>query len=138
MRINNTQNCNVFGKLYVKPNEFTGFDKRLLQQCEGLLSKTQHVDVFIVSPYCVAIKNKKTDILQRIRSFYLYPQENTVGVEVDSVEGFYNYKVKYDSQVEAKNIWRDLCESSKTNNLLCYTNFALWLEKSFFTKKEEH
>ena len=79
MRINKTQNCSVFGKLYVKTDELYGISKFSLKHCEELLSKTKHVDVYIDSKG-VSIKKKMTEILQEIQSFSLFPQEKAVGI----------------------------------------------------------
>ena len=79
MRINKVQNNLAFGKLLVYENKMHEFSSSILKRYERRLSDTKHVDL-IIDSHGFAIKQKITDILQRIQSFSLFPQENAVGV----------------------------------------------------------
>ena len=81
MRINNAHYCSAFGKLYVNTDDLYGISKSSLKQCYDSLSTTKHVDVFIDSQG-ITIKKKMTEILQKIQSFSLFPQEKSVGINV--------------------------------------------------------
>ncbi len=130
MRINKTQSCSVFGKLYVKTDELYGISKFSLKHCEELLSKTKHVDVYIDSKG-VSIKKKMTEILQEIQSFSLFPQENAVGITlIENLEKKV-YRMFYKTDEIAKENWKRLCDTSNLNKLEVTTKIALWLEKYF-------
>ena len=133
MRVSSVQNCSAFGKLYINTNELIGITKSSLKSCEGKLSKTKHIDVVIDSKG-IAIKKKMTDILQRVQSFSLYPQENAVGITVleDSVKK--TYKMYYETVDEAKKNWENLFDKTNLNKLEALTKIALWLEKYFELK----
>ena len=130
MRINNTQFCNAFGKLYIKTDEIYGISKSSLKRCEGLLSKTKHVDIFIDSKG-ISIKKKMTEILQKIQSFSLYPQENAVGISVIENLEKKVYKMTYKTEDEAKSTWKNLYDTTNLNKLEATTKIALWLENYF-------
>lgn len=134
MRINGTQSCNAFGKLYIKTNEIYGISQSSLKQSEELLSKTKHVDVFIDSQG-ITIKKKMTEILQKIQSFSLFPQENSVGISVMENSEKNIYKLFYETLEEAKDNWKNLCNMKNLNKLESTTKVALWLDNYFESKK---
>lgn len=133
MRSNKVQNFVVFKQLQVKPNSFRDFNPSVIKKSQDRLSETKFFDL-IIDSQGIAIKKKKTDVLQRIQSFSLYPQENSVGVKMLSKLGDSIYKFKYESYEKAHMIWREFCESCQKNNLEGYTNFVLWLEENIINK----
>ena len=134
MRINNAHYCSAFGKLYVNTDDLYGISKSSLKQCEKLLSKTKHVDVFIDSQG-ITIKKKMTEILQKIQSFSLFPQENSVGICVMENTERNVYKLFYGTLEEAKENWKNLCKITNLNKLESTTKIALWLERYFESEK---
>ena len=83
----------------------------------------------IIDSHGLAIKEKKTDILNRIQSFSLFPQENSVSVNMIGEETP-KYKFNYPTLPIAKNVWNDLREKASEGTFLeFYTNIALWLEE---------
>ena len=69
MRINKVQNNLAFGKLLVYENKMHEFSSSVLKRYERRLSGTKHVDL-IIDSHGFAIKEKMTDILQRILFFH--------------------------------------------------------------------
>ena len=123
MRINSTQSCNAFGKLYIKTNEIYGISQSSLKQCEERLSKTKHVDIFINSQG-ITIKKKMTEILQKIQSFSLYPQDNAVGITVLGKDTKNIYIKTYETLEEAKNIWYSFSKNNFSEQLEHLTEIA--------------
>ena len=108
MRINKVQNNPVFGKLLVHENKMQEFSSSVLKRYERRLSDTKHVDL-IIDSHGFAIKEKMTDILQRIQSFSLFPQENAVGINVNDGNGCKKtYKAFYETLDKARKAWKDL------------------------------
>ena len=126
MRINSVQNTIGFKKLDIRTHELLEIGESTLQKCQKRLANTKHVDV-IIDSHGIAIKNKMTDILQRIQSFSLFKEEQTIGINVDNGNEK-TYKIKYDSYEEAKNSWKDLYETYYKKALEGYTKAALLLE----------
>ena len=134
MRINNAHYFSAFGKLHINTDELYGISKSSLKQCEKLLSKTKHVDVFIDSQG-ITIKKKMTEILQKIQSFSLFPLERAVGITVIENNEKKVLKMFYKTTEEAKRSWRTLSNCSWLNNIESHTIIALWLDNYFESKK---
>ena len=126
MRVNMVQNQVTFKKLELRSDVVFDIGESTIKNCQKKLSKTKHVDV-IIDSHGLAIKNKMTDILQRIQSFSLFKEEQAIGINVDNGNEK-TYKIKYDSYEEAKNSWKDLYETYYTKALEGYTKAALLLE----------
>jgi hypothetical protein len=128
MRINKIQNSHAFGKLFIQENKVQEFSSSILKQYEQRLSKTKHVDL-IIDSQGFAIKEKMTDILQRIQSFSLFPEENAVGVNVnDGKNNTKTYKTVYKTLDKAKDVWKDLYKTSQKDCIDRYTEVTLWID----------
>ena len=136
MRINKVQNNLAFGKLLVYENKMHEFSSSVLKRYERRLSDTKHVDL-IIDSHGFAIKEKMTDILQRIQSFSLFPQENAVGVNVNDGRGNKKtYKTVYSSLEKAKEAWTSLYRTGQQCNLEAYSQLVLWIEKMLVEKNK--
>lgn len=128
MRTNNVQSLS-FSHLQVRTRHLPYISESSLERCRTQLSKTKHVDV-VIDPHGFAIKEKMTDILQRIQSFSLFMLENALGLNVKtSSNENKTYKFKFATIDEARKIWKDFYETSGSNSLEGYTKIALWLDE---------
>ena len=130
MRVNNNvQKINAIPHkaLHVRCENLYQYNKQDVSLCQRKLADTKFVDVIIDSQGLLAIKEKMTDVLQRIQSFSLFKEEQAIGINVDNGNEK-TYKIKYDSYEEAKNSWKDLYETYYTKALEGYTKAALLLE----------
>ena len=81
MRIFSVQNNTDFKALQVRNKGCFYYKASELTLCKEKLAKTKFIDL-IIDSHGLAIKEKKTDVLQRIQSFSLFPQENCVSVNM--------------------------------------------------------
>ena len=131
MRIERVQNCAAFGQLQSRVKYPYYINEAKIKACEKKLADTRFVDI-ILDSHGFAIKDKMTDILHRIQSFSLFPQENAVGIRmVGKKEPI--YKFQYDTKEKARSEWDKLCFENTKNSLDAYTNIALWLEEHLGT-----
>ena len=126
MRINRVQNCAAFGQLQPRVRYPYYINESRIKICEKKLADTKFVDV-ILDSHGFAIKEKMTDILHRIQSFSLFPQENAVGIRMTG-EKEPIYKFQYKTTEEARSEWESLIAQNSLNGLEAYTNVALWLD----------
>ena len=126
MRINAVQNSCNFKMLQVRSNGYLLNDRKLMA-CEKQLAKTKFIDV-VLDSHGIALKDKMTDILYRIQSFSLFPQEKAVGIRMHG-EAEPVFKFDYGTISEAKNAWEELKNCSSLTFIEEYTKVALWLEK---------
>lgn len=135
MRINNVQNNNVrFNALQVHYVDSFRFRELDINRCKNQLANTQVLDV-VIDNHGLAIKEKMTDVLHRIQSFSLFPNENTVAINMIG-EKEPLCKLKYASKEKAEAIWQKLSKIGKTKTVLDeYTILTLWLDKCLRKKK---
>ncbi|MBQ7764166.1 hypothetical protein IJ384_02220 [bacterium] len=133
MRVNNVQKNTNFKALQVRSQGYMHYNASEISRCKEKLANTKFIDV-IIDSQGLAIKEKMTEVLQRIQSFSLLPQENSVVVNIKE-EKEPMYKFSFKDLKEAKTIWRDLCEKTRCDELNYYTNIALWLEEQLSLKK---
>ena len=128
MRIDRVQNCAAFGQLQIRThNSSYLWNKSTLGSCEKQLANTSFVDV-VIDSYGLAIKKKMTDVLYRIQSFSLFPEEQAVGIRmIDEKNPL--FKFFYATKAEARSEWDDLCKVKNEKNLELYTKVALWVEE---------
>ena len=75
MRVNNVQKNMNFSALQIR-NKVDFYCKAYdINRCKERLADTKFVDV-IIDSHWLAIKEKMTEVLQRIQSFSLLPQEH--------------------------------------------------------------
>lgn len=132
MRINSVQNSAAFGQLQVRSRDIYYLNESKLKSCEKQLANTKFVDV-ILDSQGFAIKDKMTDILHRIQSFSLFPQDKAVGIRMIDEEAP-AYLLNYSTKEQAKNEWQSLCELTSKISLDLYTKVALWLDEKLVTK----
>ena len=129
MRVSSVQDNTGFKALQVRNQGYFYYKASELNICKEKLAKTKFIDV-IIDSHGMALKDKKTDILQRIQSFSLFPQENCVSVNMIGEE-IPKYKFSYSTLSEAKDEWNKLREGTKKgSSLSCYAKVALWLENA--------
>ena len=130
MRINCVQNNTSFKALQIRNQGYFHYNTNDLNHCREKLKDTKFIDV-IIDSHGLAIKEKKTELLQRIQSFSLFPQENSISINMIG-EKTPKYKFKFPTLDNAKSEWNTLRESSlKDNYIIWYTKIALWLENCF-------
>ena len=128
MRVTSVQNNTSFKALQIRNQGCFYYKASELSRCKEKLANTKFVDV-IIDSHGMAIKDKKTDVLQRIQSFSLFPQENSVSVNMIG-EKNPKYKFFYLSLAKAKEEWNNLrLGTRQDSSLVCYTKVALWLEE---------
>ena len=128
MRVNNTQSSLSFRQLHIDKLQLYRFSDASIKNSRKRLANTRFIDV-IFDSNGFAIKDKKTDIHQRIQSFSLFPLENSVSVNMIG-EKDPKYKFNFPTLAEAKKVWKDLSEKTRNVSFLEeYTTVALWLEK---------
>ena len=129
MRVSNVQNNTGFKALQVRNQGCFYYKASELSICKEKLAKTKFIDV-IIDSHGMAIKDKKTDVLQRIQSFSLFPQEKCVSVNMIGEETP-KYKFNYPTLSVAKDEWDNLRKNTRTcSSLNCYTKVALWLDEA--------
>lgn len=133
MRVNKVQKNIKFNALQIRNNGTTYYRACDISSCKDKLADTKFVDV-VIDYYGLAIKDKKTDVLQRIQSFSLFPKENSVSVNMFN-EKEAKYKFFFKNLDEAKRNWEDLCDKTNYNGLNYYTIIALWIDKHLDSKK---
>lgn len=127
MHINSVQNCVATKGLIVHKNNFWDIKESTIKHCEKLLTDTKRFDIVIDSSG-IAIKEKMTEILQRIQSFSLFTQENCIGINTNGIESK-TYKLNFANLEEAKQAWKDLYQTAHKDKLEGYTKVALLLDK---------
>lgn len=129
MRVNNVQRTNAVPHkaLHVCCENLYRYNKKDVSLCQRKLADTKFVDVIIDSQGLLAIKEKMTDVLQRIQSFSLLPQENAVAFNAIG-EKTPKFKFFYSTKEEAKDVWTSLNKKTRGSSLDMYTNTALWLD----------
>jgi len=131
MRINSVQNNGInFKSLQIRnvgQFYYKDFD---LKRSQNRLANTKILDV-VIDSHGLSIKEKMTEALHQIQSFSLFPQENSIAINmINEKEPF--IKFKYDSIKKAKAVWEKLLKIDNTqSNLEKYTLLTLWLEKCF-------
>ena len=129
MRVNSVQNNIHFGTLQIRHHGYLNYNACDISRCKEKLANTRLVDV-IIDSQGLAIKEKKTDILQRIQSFSLFPLEKRVAINMIG-ENVPKYKFDYNSLEEARAEWDNLRNSTNNCNFLdLYSKVALWLEET--------
>lgn len=127
MRVSGVQNNTGFKALQIRNQGCFYYKASELNICKEKLAKTKFIDV-IIDSHGMAIKDKKTDVLHRIQSFSLFPQEKCVSVNMIG-ENIPKYKFSYPTLSIAKDEWDNLREDTRTcSSLNYYTKVALWLE----------
>lgn len=133
MRINVVQNNMDFKALHIRNSGNFYYRACDISRCKEQLADTKFLDL-IIDSHGLAIKEKKTDILNRIQSFSLYPKENSVSVNMIG-EKKHSYKFIFKTLQEAKANWKLLASFSKGFIIDEYTEIILWLEKQFIKNK---
>ena len=133
MRINRIQSDNVnFRALQVRYADSFCFQEKDIMHYKDKLANTKVFDV-VIDSHGLALKEKMTDVLHRIQSFSLFPQDNAVGIRMIGEE-VPAYLLNYSTKDEAKSEWQSLCGLTSKTSLDVYTKVALWLEERLATK----
>ena len=136
MRVSSVQNNSGFKALQVRNHGDFYYKASEVTKCKEKLAKTKFIDV-IIDSHGLAIRDKKTDIIQKFQSFSLFPKENSVSVNMVGEENP-KYKFSYPNLSTAKEEWNKLREVAKNyTHLDLYTMIALWLEDKLSISKEE-
>ena len=127
MRISSLQNNTSFKALELHYQGYLYHKASELSRCKEKLAKTKFIDV-IIDSNGLALKDKKTDILQRIQSFSLLPLEQAVSINMIG-EKEPKYKFYYPTLETARSEWDKIRESTrKCSSLEYYTKTALWID----------
>ena len=103
MYINRVENCCAFKQLQIRSSAPHYFNSAKLEECKKQLSKTKFIDV-ILDSQGLDIKEKITDILHRIQSFSLLPQENAVQIRMKDEKNS-KFKYIYNTLEDARSDW---------------------------------
>lgn len=126
MRVNSMENSVGFKSLKIKENPYRYLAGTSTKIFEKKLANTKRYDV-IVDSHGFSIKDKKTELINKIQSFSLFIKEKAVGINLlgNSKQTF---KVYFDELEEAENLWNELRVSDRSNRLESYAKATLILD----------